>query len=122
MVLYARDPNEPRNDVIARGNANYIKQLRSTLEQSGLDIIVFSELPMDGVQHLIEQRLPIQSPSRKRKQTPLTPVEFDRTEGLRVAHNVEPCGYEWTYRGKSPYYGTCPNCSNKVNLSEFRVS
>ena len=26
------------------------------------------------------------------------------------------CGYSWTYRGKSPYFASCPYCRNSVNV------
>ena len=29
---------------------------------------------------------------------------------LRCVH----CGYSWSYRGKSKYYATCPQCMGKT--------
>jgi DNA-directed RNA polymerase subunit RPC12/RpoP len=26
------------------------------------------------------------------------------------------CNYEWNYKGKNPYYVTCPHCYTKVNV------
>jgi hypothetical protein len=26
------------------------------------------------------------------------------------------CGYEWNYKGKSPFYATCPMCLGKVKI------
>jgi hypothetical protein len=26
------------------------------------------------------------------------------------------CGYQWNYGGNRPYYATCPNCRNQVNI------
>ena len=26
------------------------------------------------------------------------------------------CGHEWDYKGKNPYYATCPFCLSKVKV------
>lgn len=31
------------------------------------------------------------------------------------------CGYEWEYRGKNPYYATCPRCLKKVKIRSVRA-
>ncbi|MEM0318299.1 MAG: hypothetical protein QXE66_00100 [Desulfurococcaceae archaeon] len=31
------------------------------------------------------------------------------------------CGYVWDYRGKNPYYATCPRCLRKVSIAKYRV-
>jgi len=31
------------------------------------------------------------------------------------------CGYVWEYKGKSPYYATCPRCLRKVSIAKYKV-
>ena len=31
------------------------------------------------------------------------------------------CGYEWEYKGKNPYYATCPRCLRKVNIEKGKA-
>ena len=31
------------------------------------------------------------------------------------------CGYVWEYKGKNPYYATCPRCLRKVSIAKCRV-
>jgi len=33
----------------------------------------------------------------------------------------DDCGYEWNYKGKAPFYATCPQCLRKVKISKARV-
>jgi hypothetical protein len=30
------------------------------------------------------------------------------------------CGHEWSYRGKNPWYATCPFCLIKVSIKKYR--
>ena len=30
------------------------------------------------------------------------------------------CGHNWTYKGKSEYYATCPRCHNLVNVKKAK--
>lgn len=39
---------------------------------------------------------------------------------LRCYH--PDCGYEWNYKGKSPFYATCPHCLRKVRITKAKVS
>ena len=31
------------------------------------------------------------------------------------------CRYVWEYRGRNPYYATCPRCSTKMRENGYRV-
>ena len=33
-----------------------------------------------------------------------------------ISLDCKKCGYSWTYRGKSPYFASCPYCRNSVNV------
>lgn len=30
--------------------------------------------------------------------------------------NNKKCKYEWDYKGKAPFYATCPKCLRKVKI------
>jgi hypothetical protein len=32
------------------------------------------------------------------------------------------CGYEWDYKGKAPFWATCPRCLNKVKIESQIIS
>ncbi len=31
------------------------------------------------------------------------------------------CDYSWTYKGKNPFYATCPSCLRKVKIEEGEI-
>ena len=41
-------------------------------------------------------------------------------EGVQLKCYHEGCGYEWTYRGTSTIWATCPSCMNKVRITKAR--
>jgi hypothetical protein len=41
--------------------------------------------------------------------------------GLVVKLRCPNCRYVWEYRGRNPYYATCPRCLRKVNVAKCRV-
>jgi len=32
--------------------------------------------------------------------------------------DCQKCSYVWTYRGKNPFWATCPHCLRKVNVEK----
>lgn len=94
MVLYAR------------GNSEKIRQLKKSAEDLGLEIVLYSDLPLDNVVYTLTN-LPTQSHRRQR--------------GIRLKHTVEDCGYEWTYTGRLKK-ASCPNCEGKVDIQKYKVS
>ena len=41
----------------------------------------------------------------------LTPLENP------ITIKCHKCNHEWTYKGRNPYYVTCPQCYNKININ-----
>ena len=31
------------------------------------------------------------------------------------------CGHKWDYKGKNPYYVTCPYCRSQVSVRKYKV-
>jgi hypothetical protein len=43
-----------------------------------------------------------------------------RNLGIPIEVKCLRCGYEWTYRGKNPYYAPCPKCLRKVKIGTLQ--
>ena len=42
--------------------------------------------------------------------------------GVELKCYHDDCGHEWTYKGKSRIYATCPQCQRKVRIDKARRS
>ena len=94
MVLYAR------------GEPEKIRQLRQYAKELDLEIVFYSDLPLQdnvvsGITNL--------------------PTPHARQRGIRLRHTVEACGYEWTYKGGLER-ASCPSCTRKVDVRTYEVS
>lgn len=50
---------------------------------------------------------------------PMTKSNKSETKKLKCPN--QKCGYEWDYKGSSPFYTTCPKCLYKVNIEKASV-
>jgi len=41
-----------------------------------------------------------------------------KTEPTILKCTNKECNYEWEYKGKSPFYATCPRCYRKINIKK----
>lgn len=42
----------------------------------------------------------------------------ESNESVGILLRCKKCGHRWTYRGKNPYYATCPYCHTLVKIGQ----
>ena len=48
----------------------------------------------------------------------ITPLKWVLDERIGINLQCVSCGYQWEYKGKSPYWATCPNCQRKTKIED----